>query len=392
MMNSRIRPILMALILALLLIIPFFAAAAPVTKEFRKEVPARPGQSVTLENLAGKVLVEGKKDGPVEIAATIHAESESLLAQLPIDVAEKGDTIEVIAKYPVGTHDRYRYGGGEGGGSTSTTYLGERVRVGSGALSGGVELWADFVLRLPPGTGATVRNEVGRIVAMNVAGSVSARSGSGDVRVEGGEGATTARSGSGDVSVKGRKGRIEARAGSGDVTLASVAGDATVHTGSGNAAVTDLAGALDAHTGSGNVTARGVTGGRVTARTGSGDVSLRSVSGSLEAHTGSGEVQGDEMTIAGALDVSTGSGGIRLGGDFAALSEARVGTGSGDVSLAMTKTPGMNLDLDSSSGSIRIDVPGTRLKAGKKLEVSTGDGAAKVRIRTSSGSIVITGS
>jgi len=392
MKNSRIRSILLALLGAALLIIPFFAAAAPATKEFRKEIAARPGQSVSLENLAGKVLFEGKKDGPIEVVATLHAESEALLAELSIEVAEKGDSVEVVAKYPVDKHGTYRYTGGEGGGSTSTTYLGRRVKVGSGAFSGGVELWADFVVRVPAGTGASVRNEVGKIVATNVVGRLSARAGSGDVRVDGGEGDTTARSGSGDVSVKGRKGHVEARTGSGEIALAGITGDATLGTGSGSAAVDDVTGSLDVHTGSGNVTARRVTGSHLKAKTGSGEITLRSVSGSLEVHTGSGEIEGEEMTITGALDLNTGSGDIRLGGNFSAITEARVGTGSGDVSLTMTKTPGMRLDLHSSSGDIQIDVPGTKLKAARKLELSTGDGAAKVKVRTSSGSIRIAGS
>ncbi len=392
MKESRIRPILLALLVATLLIIPLIAAAAPATKEFRKEVAARPGQTVALENLAGKVLVEGKKDGPVEVLATIHGESEALLAELPVEVVEKGDSIEVTAKYPVEKHSTYRYPGNDGNGSTSTTYLGHRVKVGSGAFSGGVELWADFVLRVPAGVGASVRNEVGKIVATNVPGRLSARTGSGDVRVDGGEGETTARTGSGDVSVKGRKGNVETRTGSGEIALAGIAGDVTLSTGSGSAVVDDVTGNLDAHTGSGNVTARRVTGSHVKAKTGSGEIALRSVSGSLEAHTGSGEIAGEEMTITGALDLDTGSGDIRLGGNFSALSEARVGTGSGDVSLTMAKAPGMKLDLSSSSGEIQIDVPGTKLKAAKKLELSTGDGAARVKVRTSSGSIRIAGS
>lgn len=392
MKESRIRPILLALLVAALLIIPLIAAAAPATKEFRKEIAARPGQTVTLENLAGRTLVEGKTDGPIEVVATIHAESEALLAELPIEVAEKGDSVEVVAKYPVDRHGTFRYTGGEGGGSTSTTYLGRRVKVGSGAFSGGVELWVDFVVRVPAGTGASVRNEVGKIVATNVSGRLSARTGAGSVRLEGGDGETTARSGSGDVSVRGRKGNVEARTGSGEIALAGITGDVTLHTGSGNAVLDDVTGSLDAQTGSGNVTARRVTGSHVKARTGSGEITLRSVSGSLEAHTGSGEIEGEEMTIRGALALDTGSGDIRLGGNFAALSEARVGTGSGDVSLTMTKTPGMRLDLGSSSGGIQVDVPGTKLKATRKLELSTGNGAATVKVRTSSGSIRIAGS
>ncbi len=86
---------------------------------------------VSPDGTAGKVLVEGKKDGPVEVLATIHAESEALLAELPIDVSENGGAIEVIAKYPVEKHSAFRYPGNGWSGSTSTTYLGHRVKVGS---------------------------------------------------------------------------------------------------------------------------------------------------------------------------------------------------------------------------------------------------------------------
>ena len=54
--------------------------------------------------------------------------------------------------------------------------------------------------------------------------------------------------------------------------------------------------------------------------------------------------------------------------------------------------PGQTVNLDTGSGDILIDVPGTKLKAARKLELSTGDGAAKVKVRTSSGSIRIAGS
>lgn len=114
----------------------------------------------------------------------------------------------MTAKYPVDRYDVFRYGGTEEGislfghSSTSTTYLGRRVKVVSGGGSGGTELWADFHVRIPAGTGISLRNEVGRISASNVGGPFTARAGSGVVRVEGGEGDTKARSGSGSVPVK----------------------------------------------------------------------------------------------------------------------------------------------------------------------------------------------
>jgi len=394
--RSRIGPIVLALLGAALLLLPFFAAAAPVTKEFRKEMTARPGLVVVLENLAGAVTLEGTKEGPVQILATIHAGSAPLLEELPIEVVESGGRIEVTAKYPVDKHDVFRYGGSEektflfGHSSTSTTYLGRRVKVISGGL-GGTELWADFHLLLPAGTGASVRNEVGKISAVNVAGPLTARTGSGVVHIEGGEGDTKARSGSGDVAVKGRKGSVEADTGSGDVAILNVAGDLSVGTGSGNAAIDEVTGSVSAHTGSGDVELKRVEGERVKVRTGSGEIRLLGVKASLDAGTGSGGIRGDDLTVSGALTVDTGSGSIGLDGDFGALTEAKVGTSSGDVSLRMAKAPGMSLSCRTSSGDIDVDIGGTKVRSERKLEIAVGGGGAPVTVRTSSGNIRLEG-
>jgi hypothetical protein len=397
MKSTRVARTLLVLVAALLLLLPFFAAAEPATKEFRKEVTATPGLVVVLENLAGKVTVEGVKAGPIEIVATVHAGSSALLDELPIDVTEKAGQLEVTAKYPVDRYDVYRYGGSEEGvslfgrSSTSTTYLGRKVKVVSGGGSGGTELWADFQVRVPAGTGVSLRNEVGRISGSNVSGPFTARAGSGVVRVEGGGGETKARSGSGDVTVKGRNGNVEAETGSGDVAILNVTGTLAVGTGSGNVGIEGATGPVTAHTGSGDVTLKRVEGETVKVRTGSGEVSLHGVKASLDVGTGSGNIRGDDLTLAGALTADTGSGDVRLSGDFGALTGAKVGTSSGDVSFRMAKAPGMSLSCRTSSGDIDVDIAGTKVRSERKLEVAVGGGGVPVKIHTSSGSIRFTG-
>jgi hypothetical protein len=394
--RSRIGPIVLALLGAALLLIPFFAAAEPATKEFRKEVAAKPGLVVVLENLAGAVTVDGTTGGPVEILATIHAGDARLLEELPIEVAESGARVEVTAKYPVERYDVYRYAGGEEGrtffgrSSTKTTYLGRRVKVVSGG-AGGTELWADFHLRLPAGTGAVVRNEVGRISASGVSGPLTATTGSGVVRIEGGEGETKARTGSGDVSVKGRKGSVEANTGSGDMAILDVTGPLSVETGSGDASIEEVIGEVSAHTGSGDVRLKRVEGERVKVRTGSGEIQLLGVKASLDVGSGSGNIGGDDLTVAGALTVETGSGDVCLGGDFGSLTEAKVGTSSGDVSFRLEKAPGMSLSCRTSSGDIDVDLAGTKVRSGRKLEVAVGGGGVPVKVHTSSGNIRLQG-
>ncbi len=394
--RSRIGPIVLALLGAALLILPFFAAAAPVTREFRKEIAARPGLTVVLENLAGVVTLEGTAGGPVQILATVHAGSTPLLDELPIEVVERGGRIEVTAKYPVDKHDVFRYGDSEEGtslfghSSTSTSYGGRKVKVVSGG-SGGTELWADFHVKVPPGTGASVGNEVGKISAVGVAGPLAARAGSGTVGIEGGEGETKARSGSGNVTVKARKGSVEAETGSGDVAVMNIAGALSVGTGSGNAAIEDVTGSVSAHTGSGDVRVNRVEGELVKVRTGSGEIRLAGVKGSLDVGTGSGGIRGDGLTVSGPLAVDTGSGDVGLSGDFGALTEATVGTSSGDVSLRMAKAPGMSLSCRTSSGDIDIDLAGTKVRSERKLEIAVGGGGVPVKLHTSSGSIRLTG-
>jgi hypothetical protein len=387
---------LLVLLAAAVLLLPFLAAAETATKEIRKEWPARPGLVVQLENLAGKVTLEGTAGGAVELVATLHAEDASDLDLLSIEASGSGDRIEVAALYPVDKYDVFRYRDGDdalvfGMSSTSTTYRGHRVKVVSGALSHGVALWVDFRLRLPSGTGADVRNEVGKIAATNVNGPLRAKTGSGSVKIDAGNGLAAAKSGSGDVLVAHRKGAVEASTGSGSVTLAEVAGNAEVRTGSGDVELDGVTGSVKAHTGSGSVVVKRVEGGSVSAHTGSGSIDLRSVKGSLEAGTGSGGIHGEAVALSGPLFLDTGSGDIRLAGDFAGVTEARVGTSSGDVSLRMEKAPGMSLSCRTSSGDIDVDVAGTKVKTEKKLEVAVAGGGAPVRVRTSSGNIRIEG-
>jgi len=387
---------LLLLAAAAILLLPFLAAAEPATKEIRKEWPARDGLVVQLENLAGKVTLEGTAGGAVELVATLHAENAADLDLLSIEASGSGDRIEVAALYPVDKYDVYRYRDGDdalifGMSSTSTTYRGHRVKVVSGALSHGVALWVDFRLRLPSGTGADVRNEVGKIAATNVNGPLKAKTGAGSVKIDAGTGPTAAKSGSGDVLVAHRKGTVEAATGSGSVALAEVVGDATVSTGSGDVELDGVTGSVKARTGSGSVVLKRVEGATVRANTGSGSVDLRSVTGALEAGTGSGNIHGDAVTLSGTLVLDSGSGDIRLAGDFAGLTSANVGTSSGDVSFRMEKAPGMSLSCRTSSGDIDVDVAGTKVKTERKLEVTVAGGGAPVRVRTSSGNIRIEG-
>ncbi len=172
--------------------------------------------------------------------------------------------------------------------------------------------------------------------------------------------------------------RLAARAGAGDVRVHGRAGWAAVHTGSGDVTVDAVDGDADVTTGSGAMELGPITG-RARVRTGSGEVSLARAGGPTEIKAGSGDVAVGEVT--GDLGVRTGSGDV-------AIADARSGrleltTGSGGLRIGVHPGVGAELDLSSGSGQTRSD-----------LEVHTAAPAQPsvlhLRGRTGSGDVLVT--
>lgn len=176
--------------------------------------------------------------------------------------------------------------------------------------------------------------------------SVTARSGSADITVDGVADRLHASTGSGQVRAQRCTGAVDIRTGSGDVRLGSLLGALRVRTGSGGIDVVSLAGAGGAgdhagavRTGSGDIRL-GIVARDVTARTGSGDLTVGDASaGSLELTSGSGQLRvGIHTGVWAELDISTGSGQARsdlpISGppaDGTARLRVRGRTGSGDA-------------------------------------------------------------
>jgi DUF4097 and DUF4098 domain-containing protein YvlB len=156
---------------------------------------------------------------------------------------------------------------------------------------------------------------------------------------------------------------------------------------------------LETTTGSGQVRAQRCTG-AADVRTGSGDVRLGTVLGRLRVRTGSGQVEVTSVEGAeGAGSVQTGSGDVRLG---AVKHDVNARTGSGDLTVVDAWAGG--LDLTTGSGQLRVGIhPGVLAE----LDVSSGSGRARsdlavggppaegnaalrVRARTGSGDALVT--
>jgi Putative adhesin len=142
----------------------------------------------------------------------------------------------------------------------------------------------------------------------------------------------------------------------------------TARSGSADVGVTGVAAELDTATGSGGVRAQRCTG-TAAVRTGSGDVQLGVVQGRLRVRTGSGQV--DVTSLEGAQSagtVHTGSGDIRLG---AVKHDLSARSGSGD--LTVTDACAGGLELTTGSGQLRV---GIHRGVHAELDVSSGSGRA----------------
>ncbi len=170
----------------------------------------------------------------------------------------------------------------------------------------------------------------------------------------------TARAGSADVTVDGLTARLDVTTGSGELRVQRCEGPAEIRTGSGDVRLGSVVGALRARTGSGGVDVIALDGAG-TVHTGSGDIRIGAVSDDLQARTGSGDLTVSDAT-AGQLELTTGSGQLRVGIHTGVLAE---------------------IDMSSGSGQARSELP---------FGAPPADGFARLRVRgrTGSGEAVVT--
>jgi DUF4097 and DUF4098 domain-containing protein YvlB len=138
---------------------------------------------------------------------------------------------------------------------------------------------------------------------------------------------------------------------------------------------------------SASIDVRGVAGmqrlesvsGDVRAELAGTDIECRTVSGAVDV-TGVGRkglvsittVSGDATAskVAGVVNASTVSGSVRLGAGE--TSRSRIRSTSGDVALTGQLVPNANVDIESLSGNVRLDLVGTPT-ASFNLVTTTGD-------------------
>jgi Toastrack DUF4097 len=172
----------------------------------------------------------------------------------------------------------------------------------------------------------------------------------------------------------------------------SVPADCSVELGvvSASAVVAGLRDVCSVRAVSGDVTLDNL-GSSVDAQTVSGDLESRSLRGSLRFTT----VSGDLTVVDGVSDsvrAKTVSGDVALDLDLTGPGYAEVDSVSGDVTVRVPATTGVQVDVVSTTGALDSAFPGLRRESrpGRgRLEGTIGDGAARLRVRTVSGDVAL---
>lgn len=180
---------------------------------------------------------------------------------------------------------------------------------------------------------------------------------------------------SGELELEGLTGEVQAHTVSGDLILSGSPSRAELHSVSGEVRVTGAVGEMDLHTVSGSVEARDV-GGRIEAH---------SVSGGIEIEAGSTLERVRAQSVSGHVDLS---GGLN------SSSDVEVQSHSGQVRLRLPGGAGARYEVDTHSGSISnrltSDEPHSpRYGPGRHLDFTVGDGSARVRVNSFSGSVIL---
>lgn len=326
------------------------AAAAPLAGQ-RTERFSLTGRNPVVHNLAGEVTVVAGSGSAVVVEVTRGGADAGQLR-----VTDGGDGVRVV--YP-GSRVVYPRMGARAStttqvrrdGTLGSAIMGAR-RVTIAGAGQGTRAWADVRVRVPAGRAVAVYQAVGSVQVANVDGRVEVVGHSVTVRTQGTRGELDVDVGSGAVQVSDAQGVVTLDTGSGAVTVDGVRGTAlSLDTGSGSVRGTNLrVQTLAVDVGSGAVNLAGVQARDVSVDAGNGAVNLGMASDAdLAVETGSGAVSITVPASFGAvLDIASGSGGITV--DLP-VEGRRVGRGSFSGRVGDGRG---RMDVSTGSGAIRI--------------------------------------
>lgn len=276
-----------------------------------------------------------------QTAGPIAAWIDLLRGDIEITAGDRGDTVVTISprdefsEQDLAAARDTRVDFASGVLTIKSTGIRQRL-TGPGKQDGAITVRVE----LPTGSGVTAKTGMGLVHAEGLLGDTSARTGMGDIRLDGTQ-ALTARTGLGDVVVGAAEGAVDIATGTGKVNTGQIRGSATIKNASGEIAIA----AID---------------GKASLRTASGSIRIGSAAGSISARSTAGAIR--------IADVSAGQITVR--------------TSVGPVGVGVREGTAAWLELDSRYGVVRNGMTAADAPA-------PSDSRVEVRVRTGTGDITI---
>jgi hypothetical protein len=142
-------------------------------------------------------------------------------------------------------------------------------------------------------------------------------------------------------------------------------------------------------TSNGRVRVSSVTG-RMDVRTSNGAIEVRGGGGEYHLRTSNGTIDMDDFQ--GSVDAVTSNGGIEFSGNLDHGTASRLESSNGHIEVEFIKTPSVEIDASTSNAEIHLERAITTMSVGSgHIEgiIGDGDGEAKLKIRSSNGSVTI---
>jgi DUF4097 and DUF4098 domain-containing protein YvlB len=362
--------------------------------ELKNEFSVEPDTVIEVENLMGKLTVTSSDSDKVISIVNVHAfkDTENAAKELANKVivqntSEDPKKLAILVVYPVGENFLYYYPHSFKGKASSKrsssfrnrlVYQGKDVTVTNELSPGCSYLFADINLSIPKNAKVSLKNHIGSMDVKDLDADVSFEGMSANINVDGGKGKLLFSNGNGTVTIASRKDGIDGSMGSGKVAISLCGGNVHIDTGSADVNFDECI--LD----------------NAIVQTGSGDITLTKCEADLAVSTGSGTLRAEDFISKTAFKVETGSGSVRLKGNFSPLQKFLIETGSGSISLQSTPFPNLILAVTTGSGKINIQIPGLDVPRGDirsfRGSLGTGDlgigiirsGSGDVRLNTAS--------
>jgi len=359
---------------------------AKYEKTVQRQAPLSSGSKLYVETSSGSITITGGDVTECSVIAEIcgraptEEEAQLLVEQVKIELETVGDTLTVKADKPPSRNNR----------SVSISYD----------------------ITVPKQTNIECASSYGAIEITNIKGQTSGKTSSGSIEAKNIEGPTNLDTSYGSVNCRNITGdNITVKSSSGSITAEIIKGPTQLTTSYGSITCTDISdGDLKLKTSSGKIKLSNASFGDCDAHTSYGSIVSDELKGKLiKLHSGSGSINVTDSS-ADTTNLSTSYGRITCRQITTNEITAKSGSGNLDItcsdltsdeivadlvtsygSIDFTAPQNFTgqVDLSTSYGSIRTNRPITISGeiSKKKLKGTIGEGAGKLYMQTSSGSI-----